>query len=144
METGSLPTTAGSAVEYDYDTFGNGLYATLAPSTWNPRTRRFDDLIWSAPDFTGNSSDVREVWPIPIKRLRLARVVHVGPNPTTTRRTPLRRLGTIALLDNVVYTYCAKWRRDDHVKYAAWLNPATGIATENIERYGSELVAGLP
>ncbi|MHA7284636.1 hypothetical protein [Arthrobacter sp. TMS2-4] len=144
METDLLPRTAGSAVEYDLNALDDGFCATLAPTTWDPRTHTFSDLVWCAPGFTGTSFEVGEIWPVPAKRLRHGRTIHVGSPPKPTRKKPLRRIGTIALLDNTVYTYCPMWLRNGCIEHAAWLNPAAGIALEDIERHGTELVAGLP
>lgn len=143
MEASLLPESAGSIVEERADA-GVGTWATLAPTTWDPRTHTFSGLVWCMPGFRDTSFEEREVWPASAKKLRGGRIIHVGPAPKPTGKRPFHRLGTVALLEDNVYTLCPMWVRNGQPEYETWLNPATGVATEDVERHGTELVAGLP
>ncbi|MFB0833744.1 hypothetical protein ACX8Z9_08165 [Arthrobacter halodurans] len=141
MEAIELPETAGSIVEErGTPAIGVGFMATLVPTKWDPRTRSFNGLVWCKPagiDETG-------VWPVSPKKLRGGKVLHVGPAPKPTGKRPLRRLGTVALLDGIVYTYCPMWLLNGTPEHAMWLYAAKGVAANDVERHGTELVPGMP
>ncbi|MFB0833745.1 hypothetical protein ACX8Z9_08170 [Arthrobacter halodurans] len=145
METSDdLPSTAGSIIE-EWGGDHSGRAATLVPTSWDPRTHTFGGLVWCTPQPTWDLESY-EVLTVPTNALlRRGTIAFTAGPPRPSGTRPLRRPGTIALLDGTVYTYCAWHLESAHPEHFVWLNPAAGILTEgDIERHGAELVAGMP
>ncbi|WP_394253515.1 hypothetical protein [Arthrobacter pityocampae] len=143
MHSDSPPYTAGSILDLN----GGAIvlhewWATLVPTTWNSRDQTFTGLDWYTPHFDLEGVQDPELWPVPAKKIRKAVMLHAGPAPKLAGKRPLHRPGSIALLNGIAYTYCANSSFDKRLGYAVWWNPVEGIAPEDIEHHGTELVAG--
>lgn len=144
MQIDPLPDSAGPIVNLLNGTMVNQeWWATLVPTTWDERTQTFDGLSWYSPSCSEESLDDPEIWPVSAKKSRKSTIIHAGPAAKLAGKRPPRWPGSVALLDGTVHTYCVDGVLNGRPGYAIWLNPTEGIAPQDIERHGTELVAGL-